>query len=197
MHTICEEIRKAENGYIVVLKKYLSRTEVVCVTWLDVLKVLSREAGEELPLHKDAPKMGGDYPLVLTSGHPRTSIHSANIMNRMIQDTHQGRPHMFMSTEDAAARNVRDGDLVRAFNDKGSFQLWAKLSPSVRPGQVIVYNGFEPLMFPGWKDPANAEPGMAKWLSLAGGYGHLRFRSQCWQPTTADRLVRLEVERVT
>ncbi|MEE8347791.1 MAG: molybdopterin-dependent oxidoreductase, partial [Dehalococcoidia bacterium] len=47
------------------------------------------EAGEELPVHKEAPKMGGDYPFVLTSGHPRQSIHAANIMNRLIQDTNQ------------------------------------------------------------------------------------------------------------
>jgi len=50
------------------------------------------EAGEELPTHKEVPKMGGDYPFVLTSGHPRWSIHAANIMNRIIQDTHQGPP---------------------------------------------------------------------------------------------------------
>jgi hypothetical protein len=50
------------------------------------------------------------------------------------------------------------------------------------------------MMFPNWKDPSNTEPGMVKWLHLAGGYGHLRFRSQCWQPVPIDRLVRLEVE---
>ncbi len=154
------------------------------------------EAGEELPVHKDAPKMGGDYPLQLTSGHPRWSIHAANIMNRLIQNTHQGRPFMFISAEDAAARGIREGDEVRAYNDKGSFRVWAKISHAVRPGQVIVYNGFEPLMYKDWKDPSNAEPGMVKWLHLAGGYGHLRFRAECWQPVPIDRLVRLEVERV-
>ncbi len=153
------------------------------------------EAGEELPVHKDAPKMGGDYPLQLTSGHPRASIHAANIMNRVIQNTNQGRPSMFISEDDAAARGVLDGDEVRAYNDMGSFNVWAKVSKAVRPGQIIVYNGFEPLMFPGWKDPSNTEPGMVKWLHLAGGYGHLRFRSMCWQPVPIDRLVRLEVER--
>ena len=70
-----------------------------------------------------------------------------------------------------------------------------KISPSVRPGQLIVYNGFEPFQFPKWKDPSNIEPGMVKWLHLAGGYGHFRFRSLCWQPVPIDRLVRLEVER--
>ena len=154
------------------------------------------EAGEELPVHKDAPKMGGDYPLQLTSGHPRWSIHAANIMNRLIQNTHQGRPFMFISAEDAAVRGIKEGDEVRAYNDKGSFRVWAKISRAVRPGQVIVYNGFEPLMYKDWKDPSNAEPGMVKWLHLAGGYGHLRFRAECWQPVPIDRLVRLDIERV-
>ncbi|GAF86858.1 unnamed protein product, partial [marine sediment metagenome] len=52
----------------------------------------------------------------------------------------------------------------------------------------------EPFQFKGWKDPANVEPGMVKWLHLAGGYGHFRFRSLCWQPVPIDRAVRLEVE---
>ena len=34
------------------------------------------EAGEEMPVHKDNPQQGGEYPLRLTSGHPRWSIHS-------------------------------------------------------------------------------------------------------------------------
>jgi hypothetical protein len=45
---------------------------------------------------------------------------------------------------------------------------------TVRPGQVIVYNGWEPYQFRGWTDQAALEPGMIKWLHLAGGQGHLR-----------------------
>jgi anaerobic selenocysteine-containing dehydrogenase len=117
-------------------------------------------------------------------------------MNKIMQNTAQGRPFAYINPNDAAARDIRDGDVIRAYNDKGSFEIWAKIGPSVRPGQLIVYNGYEPMMFPKWKDPSNTEPGMVKWLHLAGGYGHLRFRSQCWQPVPIDRLVRLEVERV-
>ncbi len=152
------------------------------------------EAGEALPVHKESPKMGGDYPFVLTSGHNRWSIHAANIINRIMQETSQGRPFMLMNMDDAAARNIREGDEVRAYNDMGDFHIHVKLSPAVRPEQVIVYNGFEPFQFKGWKDPANVEPGMVKWLHLAGGYGHFRFRSLCWQPVPIDRAVRLEVE---
>ena len=152
------------------------------------------EADEQLPLHKENPKMGGDYPLVMTTGHNRWSIHAANIINRTMQETNQGRPFMFMNVNDAAERGIREGDLVHAYNDMGEFHIWVKLTPAARPGAVIVYNGFEPFQFPGWKDPSWIEPGMVKWLHLAGGYKQFRFRPLCWQPVQVDRSVRLEVE---
>ncbi|MDP2673403.1 MAG: molybdopterin-dependent oxidoreductase, partial [Dehalococcoidia bacterium] len=34
------------------------------------------EAGEEFPMHKPNPRMGGDYPLTMNSGHQRWSINS-------------------------------------------------------------------------------------------------------------------------
>jgi anaerobic selenocysteine-containing dehydrogenase len=154
------------------------------------------EADEQLPRHKENPKMGGDYPLVLSTGHNRSSIHAANIINRMMQETNQGRPSVFMNVNDAAERGISEGDLVRCYNDMGEFKIWVKLTPAVRPGQVIVYNGFEPFQFPDWQDPSWIEPGMVKWLHLAGGYGHLKFRPLMWQPVPVDRSVRLDVALV-
>jgi DMSO reductase family type II enzyme molybdopterin subunit len=155
------------------------------------------EAGEALPVHKENPKMGGDYPLVLTSGHNRWSIHSMNITNRLLLQTHRGRPHLVMSPVDAQARGVCDGDEVRVFNDVGDFFVPVKLSPSVRPGQVICYNGWDPYQFRDWRGPMDLEPGMVKWLHFAGGYGHLRYWPIQWQPTPVDRAVRVDVEAAT
>jgi DMSO reductase family type II enzyme molybdopterin subunit len=151
------------------------------------------EAGEELPLHKDNPMMGGDYPLALTSGHSRWSIHSMNMTNPIILETHRGRPHTVMNPKDAAARGLTEGDEARIFNDFGDFLVPIKLSSSVMPGQVICYNGWEPYMHRGWKDQANVEPGMIKWLHLAGGYGHLKYWPIQWQPVQVDRSIRVEV----
>jgi DMSO reductase family type II enzyme molybdopterin subunit len=155
------------------------------------------EADEELPVHKENPAMGGDYPLVMTSGHCRWSIHSMNITNRLLLQTHRGRPHMVMSPLDAEARDIQDNEEVRVHNDCGSFLVPVKLSPSVRPGQVIVYNGWDPYQFKGWTGPMDVEPGMVKWLHMAGGYGHLRYWPIQWQPVPADRAVRVEVEKTT
>jgi DMSO reductase family type II enzyme molybdopterin subunit len=153
------------------------------------------EADEELPVHKENPAMGGDYPLVMTSGHCRWSIHSMNITNRLLLQTHRGRPHMVMSPIDAEARGLEDQEEVRVYNDCGSFLVPVKLSPSVRPGQVIVYNGWDVYQFRGWTGPMDVEPGMVKWLHMAGGYGHLRYWPIQWQPVPADRAVRVEVEK--
>jgi DMSO reductase family type II enzyme molybdopterin subunit len=154
------------------------------------------EAGEELPTHKENPKMGGDFPFVMTSGHNRWSIHSMNVTNRIMQETHRGRPHMVMNNDDALARGIQDEEEVRVFNDMGSFLVPVKLSPSVMPGQVIVYNGWEPLQFREWKGSMDVEPGMIKWLHLAGGYGHFRYWGLQWQPAPIDRAVHVDVAKL-
>ena len=151
------------------------------------------EAGEQLPCHKEPPKMGGDYPFMLLSGHNRWSIHSLNIANSLMLETHRGRPHALVNTEEAAALGIDDDAEIDIFNDMGYFTVPAKLSPAVRPGTVIVYNGWEAYQFRDWHGPNDIEPGMVKWLHFAGGYGHLKYAFTQWQPVPADRGTRVGV----
>jgi DMSO reductase family type II enzyme molybdopterin subunit len=153
------------------------------------------EAGEELPVHKPNPRQGGDHPLTMTSGHQRWSIHSGNSVNQMMLQTHRGEPSVMLSPEDAEARAIENGGRVRVFNDVSSYTCGAKVSASVRPGQLIMYNGWEPYQFEQWDDPTNSEPGMVKWLHLAGGYGHLRYWLMQLQPVPIDRGIAADVAR--
>lgn len=153
------------------------------------------EADEALPGHKEPPKMGGDYPLHVTSGHIRHSIHAMNMTNRVLLQTHRGKPFCFLNPQDAAARGVEDDDEVRVFNDFGSYQVPVKVADSVRPGQIILYNGWEPFMHKGWKGGNDIEPGMVKWLHFAT-YGHMRFWPTQWQPVPFDRGVYVDAEKV-
>ncbi len=154
------------------------------------------EAGEELPVHKPTPKMGGDFPLVMTSGHQRWSIHSMWVVNKVLSRTHRGHPTICMNPEDMRARGIADDDEVRVWNDFSSFNVRTKTTPSCRPGQVIIYHAWEPYQFPGGKSYDIAIPGLIKWLHLAGGYGHLRYYRWNWVPQQVDRAVSVEVERV-
>ncbi|MBW2371213.1 MAG: molybdopterin-dependent oxidoreductase [Deltaproteobacteria bacterium] len=153
------------------------------------------EAGEQLPIHKDNPRHGGDFPLRMTSGHPRWSIHSMNHTSRLMLGTHRGHPVMYMGPEDMAARGLENDDLAELYNDMGKIRIRVRRSPGTRPGQVIIYNGYEPFQFEKWRGAENVEPGMIKWLHLAGGYGHLQYRGIHWQPIPIDRAVHVDVRK--
>ncbi len=152
------------------------------------------EAGEELPCHKPPPNQGGAHPLTLISGHNRWSSHSTNQVNRLMLNTHRGRPFVALNPGDAAVRGIADDDPVRVRNDVGGFVTHARLAPAVAPGLAIVYNGWEPYQFREWGGSANVEPGLVKWLGFAGGYGHLRYWQFEWQPVPNDRAISVDVE---
>ena len=82
---------------------------------------------------------------------------------------------------------------MRVFNDCSSIVVLSRVTPAVQPGQIIMYNGFEPYQFKEWRDFSHVEAGMVKHLHLAGGYGHLRYRALHWQPVPIDRAVRVDV----
>ena len=155
------------------------------------------EAGEALPVHKETPGHGGPKRrFQMTSGHNRWSIHSMNLTNNIIQNTHRGEPFVFINDRDAADLRIENGEKVKLVNDVGEMLIAAKLTAACRPGQVILYNGFEPYMHETWYSQADLEPGQVKWLGLAGGYGHLQYRPLSWQPIPCDRAVRVDIEKL-
>jgi biotin/methionine sulfoxide reductase len=57
---------------------------------------------------------------------------------------------MRINSGDAAAREIRDGDVVRVFNDRGAILAGAVLTDDIRPGVIQISTG-------AWYDPV--EPG--------------------------------------
>ena len=154
------------------------------------------ELGETLPVHKDPPHAGGNHPLVLTGGHTRWSIHASWRDDARMLRLQRGRPVVYMSVDDAKARNVSDGDLVEVRNDIDRFRIHAKVSPTVRPGQLIIYHAWENYQFEGGKGFQNLIPSPINPVELAGGEGHLRPIQICMQPSQNDRDTRVEVTRI-
>ena len=154
------------------------------------------EAGEQLPVHKPPPNMGGDYPLTMTSGHQRWSIHSISAANKTMLRTHRGHPLIIMNPQDAETRGVADGEEVRVFNDFEEFHIRTKISSAARPGQVIVYHAWEPYQHRNWKSMDVVVPGMVKWLHFAAGYGHLNYWRWNWVQQQVDRAIPVQVEKM-
>lgn len=154
------------------------------------------ELGESLPTHKDSPKAGGDYPLQLTGGHARWSINSVWVDDSLMLRLQRGEPLMFMSSRDAAARQIQDGDRVEAHNDVGSLQIQVAVTPAVRPGQVIVHHGWENYQFQDWRHFKSVMASPLNPIELAGGYYHIRPTIQNFYPGFSDRDSRVEVVKV-
>ena len=119
-----------------------------------------------------------------------------NMTNNIIMNTHRGEPFVFINDVDAAEIGIANGEKVRLVSNAGESLVQAKLSPAVRPGQVVLYNGFEPYMHENWYSQADLEAGHVKHLGMVGNYGHLKYRVFSWQPIPADRAVRVDVEKV-
>ena len=92
-------------------------------------------------------KLAERLPLLLVANNPKTRLHSQLDMgpysrSQKVQEREPVRIH----PEDAAARGVHDGDVVRLFNDRGACLAGAVLDESVRPGVVQLSTG-------AWYDP--------------------------------------------
>lgn len=153
------------------------------------------ELGETLPVHKENPAIGGALPLLLTSGHSRWSIHSTWRDEADLLRLERGGPLVMIATEDASARGIADGDDVTVVNDVGSFEAKAKISPAARPGQAIIYDGWEPFQFKGHGSQQTITPSPINPIQLAGGYFHLQPRLAVGTPGTNDRGTRVEIQR--
>ena len=114
--------------------------------------------------------------------------------SKIILGTTRGEPVAHINDRDAADRGIENSQYIRVFNNVAEVILQARVTPAVQPGQLIMYNGWEPYQFKQWQDVSNLEVGMVKWLHFAGGYGHLRYRALHWQPIPIDRGVRVDVE---
>jgi hypothetical protein len=70
----------------------------------------------------------------------------------------------------------------------------AKVSPSVQPGQVIVYHAAEPHSFKDWR--SNQEPVPSPWKALhVTEYGQLHYRFLYAGPHHTPRGTAVQVER--
>ena len=87
------------------------------------------------------------FPLHMLSPQPANRLHSQYDQGSVsLADKIQGREPMRMSSEDAAARGLRSGDVARVFNDRGAILVGVQVSDSIRPGVVQLATG-------AWYDP--------------------------------------------
>ena len=105
--------------------------------WLEPIEWLGAKKAERYPLH-------------MLSDQPADKLHSQLDHSPHAKATKvKGRQPVTMHPDDARARGISDGDLLRVFNDRGACLAAARLSDRIRRGVVRLSTG-------AWFDPEDA-----------------------------------------
>ena len=87
------------------------------------------------------------YPLHMISNQPKTRLHSQLDLGKTSQDSKiRGREPALIHPDDADARGITNGDVMRVFNDRGSCLAGAFITEDIRPGVLQLQTG-------AWYDP--------------------------------------------
>ncbi|HSZ42741.1 MAG TPA: molybdopterin-dependent oxidoreductase [Trebonia sp.] len=96
------------------------------------------------------------FGLQLVANQPKARLHSQLDVGAHSQSFKvAGREPVRMHPSDAAARGLREGDLVRIFNDRGACLAGLAVDDAVRPGVAQLSTG-------AWYDPDPADPGFCR-----------------------------------
>jgi anaerobic selenocysteine-containing dehydrogenase len=82
------------------------------------------------------PDLAAKYPLAMISPPARNFLNSTFVNVQSLRAT-EGEPHLDIHPDDAASRGIDHGDMVRIFNDRGSFAARARVTDKARPGLVV------------------------------------------------------------
>lgn len=96
----------------------------------------------EHPLNADSD-LAKKYPLAAVQRKTRHQVHTIfnNLETMLSMDGH--KPLIVIHPDDAAARSVAMGDEVTVFNDRGEHSGLALVSENVKPGVVVLQNGWD------------------------------------------------------
>ncbi len=88
------------------------------------------------------------WPLHLQSVHPDFRLHSQLCESETMRQQYAvgGKEPVFINPQDASARGIRNGDIVRVFNARGQVLAGAVVSDRYAPGVARIHEG-------AWYDP--------------------------------------------
>ena len=105
-------------------------------------------------------KLAERFPLHLISSQPATRLHSQLDQGRVsLASKIEGREPIVLHPDDAAARGLRERDIVRVFNDRGACLGGVLIDAGRLPGVAVMSTG-------AWFDPL--EPGVPGSLCVHG-----------------------------
>ncbi|MGE0089384.1 MAG: molybdopterin-dependent oxidoreductase [Bacteroidales bacterium] len=84
---------------------------------------------------------GSKYPFNLMSPNTKNRIHSqfGNLESIKSIDP---VPFATINLDDAQKKRINNNDIIRVFNDRGELSIKARIDASLRPGNIVIVNGY-------------------------------------------------------
>ena len=103
------------------------------------------EYGQALPQYEapheayEGNPLRDAYPLVMTQRRSKYFIHQNFMDASWLRQYYE--PTLEMNPIDMEARGLESGDVIEAFNERGSFQCACVATEAVRPGTAVIIEG--------------------------------------------------------
>jgi anaerobic selenocysteine-containing dehydrogenase len=127
--------------------------------------------GQALPEYKDVASDSDRFPLMLLTIKGTQNFHNSSHANVEHLIKQEGPFSIFIHEDDARSRNLHSGDMAVAENEYGSIKLHVKISDRVRPGLVMIPQGYWAMLV---KGGASANTLTSDRLADHGGGGALQ-----------------------
>ena len=93
------------------------------------------------PVDKKTKSDKSKYPFHLISPNTKNRIHS-QFGNLDVIKAVNDEPYASISSLEASDFKIKEGDILRVYNEIGTLKIKAKINAGQRPGVVVICNGY-------------------------------------------------------
>ncbi len=157
------------------------------------------ETGEQLPVQKETfseteykvdPGARKKYTLRFVTKNSLYRVHSTHSNNVWLNELQGNKPKVFLNKNDAAERNIKTGDFVEIYNNRGKTRAYAVIDPGCRRGTTIFEQGW-------WARYLKNESYNSLTMPWIKPLHEIYFVPGIWSPTTVWNECLVDVRRVT
>ena len=157
------------------------------------------EMGEQLPVQKETfaeteykidPSVREKYKLRYVTKNSLYRVHSTHSQNVWLNELQGNKPKVFLNAEDAKERNIKTGNLVEIYNDRGKTRAYAIIDPGCRKGTTIFEQGW-------WARYLKNESYNSLTMPWIKPLHEIYFVPGIWSPTTVWNECLVDVRRAT
>ncbi|MBZ7975764.1 molybdopterin-dependent oxidoreductase [Campylobacter sp. RM12637] len=104
------------------------------------IKNINLSIKNNIAKYEQKDELLSEYPLFLTSAHSPYRLHS-QLHNSDIRDSENDLEPVYLHKDLAIKKGIKQGDIVRVFNDRGEILVGARIICDINPNNILIFQG--------------------------------------------------------